>query len=634
MSQPKVVLISMPWAQLTLPSIQLGTVASILGREGVEVQSRYFYLEFMEFLLSKGVSVPEYDDFAERSWLNGFGDWLFARPPLVTGMEGKHEEYLGIIKQFVSPEFFASGMRMREYIDEFIEHCAQSVLQAAPDIAAFTTTFSQNMASLLLAHRLKRARPDLVILFGGANCDGPMGVALHRGFDCIDFVIRGEAEYTLPAFIKAFRERGDFSEIPGLVYRSGGMTQFNTLDNAKPVAMADVPVPDYDGYFNFLAGSRLRGIIEPGIRILVESSRGCWWGEKHHCTFCGLNGSTIGFRSKDPQTFTDEVFALSHKYRRVAFQCVDNILDMRYLNTFLPAIAQARERGDDFTLFYETKANLKKAHLQTLRDAGVTMIQPGIESLSTPILKLMRKGVTALQNIRLLKWAKEYGIRVSWNLIFGFPGESVDEYVRMNDLLLSISHFDGPGFSPLLLERFSPYFESPESFGIRITGPKEFYEYVYPLPKELLMDIAYDFSFEVEGREFHPIYREMQQRVVALWPPETGPAGPNRFTLTYERGANFITIRDRRRGLAPQTLTLTDVSADIYLACDAGAKKADLIKLAESDGRASGEAVCALLDALVAKRLMFEEDGTYLSLAVSKRPILETQLDLLKKQAV
>ena len=93
---------------------------------------------------------------------------------------------------------------------------------------------------------------------------------------------------------------------------------------------------------------------------------------------------------------------------------------MRYFGDLLPKL---RETGYNFRLFFETKANLKREQLQAMREAGVLAIQPGIESFSTPILKLMEKGVTALQNIRLLKWCAEFGILHVWNVIYGFPGE-------------------------------------------------------------------------------------------------------------------------------------------------------------------------------------------------------------------
>ena len=40
----------------------------------------------------------------------------------------------------------------------------------------------------------------------------------------------------------------------------------------------------------------------------------------------------------------------------------------------------------------------------------------------------MRKGTTALQNIRLLKGCAADGIKVHWNIIYGTPGDTSDEY--------------------------------------------------------------------------------------------------------------------------------------------------------------------------------------------------------------
>ena len=110
---------------------------------------------------------------------------------------------------------------------------------------------------------------------------------------------------------------------------------------------------------------------------------------------------------------------------------VDNILDMRYFRDVLP---QLRERQLGLTLFYETKANLTKEQVKLLRDAGVLAIQPGVESLSTHVLQLMRKGVTALQNIQLLKWCRQYGVTVAWNLLYGFPGETAADYAAIGQI--------------------------------------------------------------------------------------------------------------------------------------------------------------------------------------------------------
>jgi ribosomal peptide maturation radical SAM protein 1 len=165
--------------------------------------------------------------------------------------------------------------------------------------------------------------------------------------------------------------------------------------------MNALPYPDFDDFFAEFNATGFKATWQP--RLFFETSRGCWWGEKKHCTFCGLNGQTMEFRSKTGARALEELTAIVAKHPGCEIQVVDNILDMRYFNDFLPALAAS---GVDVELFYETKANLKKDQVRQLRDAGVTSIQPGIESFSDNVLTLMRKGVTALQNIQLLKWVE------------------------------------------------------------------------------------------------------------------------------------------------------------------------------------------------------------------------------------
>ena len=126
-----------------------------------------------------------------------------------------------------------------------------------------------------------------------------------------------------------------------------------------------LPTPDYDDYFDALRASTLSNLIRPG--LLAESSRGCWWGEKSHCTFCGLNGTGMKYRSKSPERVLTELAELSRRYGVSGIQFVDNILDMSYFRHVLPRLAAA---GGRYALFYETKANLKREQVELLADAG------------------------------------------------------------------------------------------------------------------------------------------------------------------------------------------------------------------------------------------------------------------------
>jgi radical SAM superfamily enzyme YgiQ (UPF0313 family) len=147
--------------------------------------------------------------------------------------------------------------------------------------------------------------------------------------------------------------------------------------------------------------------VRPG--LLVETSRGCWWGQKHHCTFCGLNGHGMTFRSKSSERVVQEFEAVTSRYGLRRLEVVDNILDMSHIRTALTSVARAQP---GYELMYETKANLSYDQLRILAAAGVHWIQPGIESLHDRVLKLMDKGITACINISLLKAARTLGIRV------------------------------------------------------------------------------------------------------------------------------------------------------------------------------------------------------------------------------
>src|SRR5262249_22454474 len=155
-----------------------------------------------------------------------------------------------------------------------------------------------------------------------------------------------------------------------------------------------------------------------------------WFGAKSHCKFCGLNGNTMTFRRKSPDRVIQELSTLADRYGIRTVMMADNILDMGYFKDLMP-----RLKGHNFELFYEIKPNLKRQHLRSLWEAGVAAVQPGIESLDSSVLALMAKGCTTLQNVQVLRWCHELGIRTFWSILYGFPGETSAAYGAMAALI-------------------------------------------------------------------------------------------------------------------------------------------------------------------------------------------------------
>jgi ribosomal peptide maturation radical SAM protein 1 len=620
--QVLVSLVSMPFKDLRHPPIQLGILERCLTRVGIAARSHSFELAFMEHLHSRTadavegqrLSVADYRHVACQDFVVNLGDWIFKVPPYAEPSP-EDDEYLDYARSQISEEAVTTAIQMKRFVPEFLTVAADELLDGKPRIVGFSTVFQQNVASLVLAKILKGRDPSLTIVFGGGNCDGPMGAALHECFPWIDVVVRGEGERVFTTVALDTLAGRPIRPQPGLCYRVDGRSVVVPQENKPQVPMDEVPTPTYQEFFKRLERSPLRAELWPEVAILFESSRGCWWGAKSHCTFCGLNGSLMPFRTKPPARVVDEILGFAAEYKILDFVAVDDIIDLGHIRDLLPQLRAAR---CDLEIFYETKANLKKDQLRTFHSSGVHAIQPGIESLSTPILRLMRKGVTALQNIRLLKWCAEIGINPAWNILYGFPGEPPDEYARMAELIPSLVHFTPPNFMPVQMERFSPYFDWPNEFGIELTGPLPQYKFLYSVSSEALSNLAYDFEHRyLDGRDPQTYVTSLRD-AVDRW---RQLSKDNPGYLCYRRGPDFLIVEDRRTGLEAANYRFDGIEGKIFLACDAGTTPDQLSTqcAVNGDEKLDAKEIEEFLDDLVKARLMYREENCFLSLAIPAR---------------
>ena len=604
----RVLFVNMPFGSVR-PAIGISLLKAHLARLGVASDIAYLNLRLVERL--------GWDDFHAISDLSPpqslMGDWVFAacvfdrlpKRDYIDMLASRFETSLGSDLDDMARRL----NRAREMARVFLDECLTAVDWSAYDVVGFTTTFTQTLASVALAQRVKGRFPSTTIVFGGANCEGEMGLQLHRSFPVIDVVCSGEADLSFPALVEALRSGDDAHAIPGVIARRNGSSFYASLQPERIQDLDTLPYPDYDDYFE-----QCRRILPNPTQsaVLMESSRGCWWGEKSHCTFCGLNGLSMAYRAKSQQRALDELLSLTSRYATPRVEMVDNILDMHYFRELLPELKR-REIGLD--LFYETKANLKKDQVQLLREAGVATIQPGIESFSTPVLRLMRKGTTALQNVQLLKWCKQFGVTCHWNLIYGFPGEDPADYASMVALIGSLHHLDPPsGVGPVRLDRFSPYFVEAEQLGLCNVRPDRSYQYVYDLPEGDLANLAYYFEHEyADGRE-HRSYAQGLHEAFARWTANADKSG-----LVYVDDGVTLRIQDYRVGTTTPATNLTGIDRALYVACDQQRSFGQLVELA-----GSATVVEAFVHAMLERRLLASADDRFLSLAlpaaVGERP--------------
>ena len=607
-----VLFVVMPFGAIDSPQAGVSTMQAQLKADGVPCDIAYLNLTF-----AAGIGLDRYSLVSLTSGDIFAGEWLFATDLF----SNAQINYRGYIENVLMPSKAFPAEAIQQIVDlaplvgPFLDHCMATVPWDRYSLIGFTSMFDQNLSSLALARRIKDRYPDKLIAMGGANCAGPMGVQLHKSFPFLDFVFTGEADLTFPALVRRLasgQPPGD--DIKGYVRRRGVVS----VDSGPGPCLMDLdqlPYPNFDDFYRQYDDSGLpRSALQ---YILLETGRGCWWGEKNQCNFCGINHNEIPFRAKSAGRALDE---LNHVYRRYGIRHLmptDNIIGLQYFKTLLPEL---RRRKLPYSLFYESKANVTKAQVKLMREAGVISIQPGIEAFSENVLELMHKGVSPLQNVQLLKWCRELGVQPMWNLLYGFPGENAADYRTTLEFVRAITRLEPPmGFGTVRLERFSPMFDHLEQFGIRHVAPLKAYRYIYGFDEAILNHIAYFFDFDYDGKEkrerwFAPLAPELER-----W-----RSAPGQLRVTY-RSADQLVVGDTRPTRICPEYRFGKPQKTLIEFCDDPRHFADILKHLQNlpaagtlpEPPADEAWLKGFLDYLVAHRLMVRTGDRYLSVIVS-----------------
>jgi ribosomal peptide maturation radical SAM protein 1 len=564
-------LVNMPFATANRPSIaltQLKAVAEALHGDKIHVEICYLNHEFCRILGS-----DLYDAIANTmlGMTTGLGEWLFRavafpdQPDNSAQYLRRFQHHLGTQPSALRERLDAFRAALPRTLDALIERYQLHEAR----VVGLTSMFFQNLASIALAQRLKQIDPKQIVVMGGANCEGTMGIELAANVPVLDFVFSGNSLISFPQFVghvlagdtdACHRIDGVFSRMNcRSIHDIAGDAADVDWGKHKPTMQlkgvgamgreldinANVPL-DYDGFLHS-ARTILPNAAEK-LKLLFETSRGCWWGERAHCTFCGLNGSTMAYRAMTAERAKAMLRGLIDRYAGQfdIFESVDNILPREYI---AGVFADLRP-PEGVSFFYEIKSDLSESDVRTLAGGGVRLVQPGIEALATSTLKLMRKGTTAFHGLRLLGYCKKYGVAPVWNLLVGFPGETQEVYQTYSKLLPEIFHLPpAAGVFPVRFDRYSPYFTLEKQYGLELS-PYDFYKLCYPFPKAALRNLAYYFQ-DVK-------YESQYLRDVAQWLPKLG-ALVERWKSLWKSAActprlewvqtsDGITVEDTRTG--------------------------------------------------------------------------------------
>ncbi len=607
----KILLVSTPWPLYTRPSIQLGVLKAYISSRlpDVPIEAHHFYLA-----LAERIGYKRYHAISERTWL---AESIYAA--LLYPKRFRQAERLFAREARRNPLLKNTGfkdltIRTEKATRAFIDHMDWQRFS----MAGFTVSLCQLTSSLYFIKKIKRRHPGLITVIGGSSFSPDSAPRILELFPEIDAVITGEGELPFYRFIQnmdRFKRNNNFPEIKGVHTRLSNPTAKHEDPFSQLETLKDLPLPDYDDYFKLLQSFDPQKSFFP--TLPVEISRGCWWirtsinKKSSGCAFCNLNLQWSGYRSKKTPRVISEFDRLTSRYRTLSLAIVDNVLPR---DTSGDIFKHLKTLKKDLRLFSEIRASTPPTQLKSMRDAGMQELQVGIEALSTGLLKKLKKGTTAIQNMEIMKNCESLGLINISNLILQFPGSDrsdVDETLKNLEFALP--------YRPLKTVNFwlgldSPVWRNPSPYGIKAVFNHPNWRYIFPaficrnLP---FMIQAYRGDVGFQKKIWQPVRAAVKRWTSIYYELHKDPSSDP--ILSYRDGRDFLIIRQRRFESEPMTHRLVGPSRQIYLYCR---RHRPLRRIRSTFSSISEDKIVAFLKMMVDKKLMFEERSKYLSLAV------------------
>ena len=310
---------------------------------------------------------------------------------------------------------------------DFVSHVAAHLAALRAEVYGFSTLCSTYPLTLRIVERLRAARPGAVIVLGGPQAS-VVDVATLEGFPCVDFVLRGEAEESLPRFLDAIDRGRGYEAVAGLTFRGDGGVRANV---AAPVILDldTLPLPAFDLYPE----------LDMCQFVPLELGRGCPFA----CRFCSTNDFfRRRFRLKSPGRLIEQMRTLRQRYGVAGFELIHDMftVDRRKVVAFCDALLAS---GEQFAWNCSARTDCVDDDLIALMArAGCRGIFYGIETGSTRLQRTIEKHLDLAEARARIECTSRHGIRATVSLITGFPEETREDLAATTGFLLDALRLD------------------------------------------------------------------------------------------------------------------------------------------------------------------------------------------------
>lgn len=298
-----------------------------------------------------------------------------------------------------------------------------------------------------ICRRIKRLHPQLPIVLGGWHPSLTPEQTLAADF--VDAVARGQGELTALEIAQSLAGGNGFRGVRGLSHKLGGRFVHEPerpVENLNNLPSPAYHLADFDSY------EKVRGRREAG----YATSVGC----PYACNYCTDQVFyKRRFNAYRAERVVREVIDLAGRYRldEIAF------LDSNFLVDVKRAVAISRGMVAERTKIrwsVQTSTDLlcrmSDDEVRLLGESGLYHMGFGTESASQEVLALMNKKHQRISDMfETARKTQLAGIRVTFNVILGYPGETENDRVQTFRIMSEIARqYSNVSFSPNV---FTPY---------------------------------------------------------------------------------------------------------------------------------------------------------------------------------
>jgi radical SAM superfamily enzyme YgiQ (UPF0313 family) len=250
-----------------------------------------------------------------------------------------------------------------------------------------------------LAEAIRRRFPKKNLIFGGPHILALNG---HNDFKGPDSWVIGEGEIPLAEIVQTGQKR---------IYK---FIELQDLDLLPFCDFACFHLGDYSKTLPLLA------------------SRGC----PHQCRFCAERLLYKTFRCHSPRYIIEQIKCLKTKYQTENFVFLDSLINFNreWLYRFCSGLIK-----NSLKINWEAQMRIESDFppelARLMKKSGCYNLFLGLESGSDKVLEMMNKGFTAGVALEFFHTLKASGLHFEISLIFGYPGETEQDFRKTLDFL-------------------------------------------------------------------------------------------------------------------------------------------------------------------------------------------------------